>query len=46
MLLKMECHMKLKITQIGMSLKTECHSKRMSLKTECHSKLIVTQNGT
>ena len=39
------------VTQNGMTLQMECHSKwnvtqnGMSLKIECHSKLKVTQNG-
>ena len=37
----MECHLKWIITQNGISLLMECHSKRMPLKMDCHSKLNV-----
>ena len=49
----MKCHFKIDVTQNGISLKIECHSKWIVtekglwnvLKTYCHSKYDVTHNG-
>ena len=45
MSLKIEFNSKWDVTQNGMSLKMECHSKVLSLKMEFHSKWNVTKNG-